>query len=258
MKVFILAGGVGSRLSEETRLIPKPMVEIGGKPILWHVMKIYSKFGFNDFVILTGYKSHVIKEYFVNYYQRYSDITVDLSDNSVEIHRTQIEPWKVTIVYTGEKTLTGSRIKKAQKYVNNERFMLTYGDGVADVNIKELIKSHEESGKLCTITAVQPTGRFGALNISNNNTILNFHEKPKEENVWINGGFMVLEPEVLNYIEDDRDDITFEEAPLKNIARDNKLHAFKHYGFWKAMDTLKDKIDLTDVWQNGKAPWAIW
>ena len=258
MKVLILAGGVGSRLSEETRLIPKPMVEIGGKPILWHVMKIYSYYGFNDFVILTGYKSHVIKDYFVNYYQRYSDITVDLSDNSVEILRNQIEPWRVTIVYTGEKALTGSRIKKAKNYINNERFMLTYGDGVGDVNISELIKSHEKSKKLCTITSVQPRGRFGALDISDDNTILTFSEKPKEENTWINGGFMVMEPKVLDYIEDDKDDITFEETPLKNIALEGQLHAYKHHGFWKAMDNLKDKIDLTALWQNGKAPWAIW
>ena len=257
MKVLILAGGVGSRLSEETRLIPKPMVALGGKPILWHIMKIYSYYGFNDFVILTGYKSHVIKDYFVNYYQRYSDITVDMTNNTVEIHRDKIEPWKVTLVYTGEKTLTGSRIKKAAQYINNERFMLTYGDGVCDIDINALIKSHNEAKKLCTITSIQPTGRFGALQISEDNQIMDFSEKPKE-NKWINGGFMVVEPEVLNYIEDNRDDVTFEEKPLRNIAQEGQLHAYRHNGFWRSMDTLKDKIDLTGMWENDSAPWAIW
>lgn len=257
LKVLILAGGVGSRISEETKLIPKPMVEIGGKPILWHIMKTYSHFGFNDFVILTGYKSHVIKEYFVNYYQRYSDVTVDLKNNSLEIHRTQIEPWRVTIVYTGEDALTGSRIKKAKEYINNERFMLTYGDGVCDVDINKLLKSHEESKKLCTITSVHPSGRFGALQISQNDEIMIFDEKPKEDNVWISGGYMVLEPQVLDYIDENKN-VTFEQEPLKNIAQDGQLHAYKHTGFWKPMDTLKDKIDLTAMWQNDCAPWAVW
>lgn len=258
MKVLILAGGVGSRLSEETKLIPKPMVEIGGKPILWHVMKIYSHYGFNDFIVLTGYKSHIIKDYFVNYYQRYSDITVDMANNSVEIHKTQTEPWKVTMLYTGENTLTGSRIKKAQNYVGNERFMLTYGDGVCDVDINKLIETHNNAKKFCTITAVQPTGRYGAVEIEKDNSISSFHEKPKGDNSWINGGFMVCEPQVFNYIENGKDDVTFEQKPLQNLASDGQLNAYKHNGFWKSMDTLKDKNDLTDLWINCNAPWAVW
>lgn len=257
MKVVILAGGLGTRLSEETKLIPKPMVEIGGKPILWHIMKIYSYYGFNDFVILTGYKSHVIKDYFVHYYQQYSDITVDMANNSVEIHRTQTEPWKVTILYTGQNTMTGGRIKKAQEYIGNKRFMLTYGDGVADVNINELIANHKASNKICTITAVQPTGRFGALSIKDDNIITSFKEKPKGDESWINGGFFVCEPEVFDYIQDG-DSTIFERAPLENLAKDYQLNAYKHGGFWRPMDTLRDKNDLTDMWQSGQAPWAVW
>lgn len=257
MKVVILAGGLGTRLSEETKLIPKPMVEIGGKPILWHIMKIYSYYGFNDFVILTGYKSHIIKEYFVNYYQRYSDITVDMINNSVEIHRTQTEPWKVTMLYTGEDTMTGGRIKKAQKYIGNEPFLLTYGDGVADVNIDDLIKAHKSSNKLITMTAVQPSGRFGALVIKDDNIITSFKEKPKGDESWINGGFFVCEPQVFDYIEAD-ESVTFEKAPLENLAKDRQLNAYKHSGFWRPMDTLKDKNDLTEMWQMDRAPWAVW
>lgn len=257
MKVVILAGGLGTRLSEETKLIPKPMVEIGGKPILWHIMKIYSYYGFNDFVILTGYKSHVIKDYFVNYYQRYSDITVDMVNNTVDIHRIQTEPWKVTMLYTGENTMTGGRIKRAQNYIGDEPFLLTYGDGVADVNINKIIESHKQSGKLCTMTAVQPSGRFGALVIKDDNIITTFEEKPLGDNSWVNGGFFVCEPKVFDYIEDG-DDITFEKAPLENLARDKQLNAYKHYGFWRPMDTIKDKKDLTEMWMNNNAPWAIW
>ena len=257
MKVVILAGGLGTRLSEETRLIPKPMVEIGGKPILWHIMKIYSYYGFNDFVILTGYKSHVIKDYFVHYYQQYSDITVDMVTNSVEIHRMQTEPWKVTMLYTGQNTMTGGRIKKAQDYIGNEPFLLTYGDGVSDVNIEEVIKSHKNSGKYATMTAVQPSGRFGALDISSDGTINSFKEKPDGDGNWINGGFFVCEPQVFDYIKDG-DSTIFERAPLENLAKDNQLNAYKHRGFWRPMDTLKDKNDLTEMWQNNKAPWALW
>ena len=257
MKVVILAGGLGTRLSEETKLIPKPMVEIGSKPILWHIMKIYSYYGFNDFIILTGYKSHVIKDYFVNYYQQYSDITVDMLNNSVEIHRTQTEPWKVTMLYTGQNTMTGSRIKKAQKYIGNEPFLLTYGDGVSDVNIVELIENHKKSNKIATITAVQPSGRFGALVIKDNNMITSFMEKPKGDESWINGGFFVCEPEVFDYIPNS-DDVIFERTPLENLAKDCKLNAFKHNGFWYPMDTLKGKNDLTEMWQSGNAPWAVW
>lgn len=258
MKVIILAGGLGTRLSEETSLIPKPMVEIGGKPILWHIMKIYSYYGFNDFIILTGYKSHVIKEYFVNYYQRYSDITVDMLNNSVEIHRTQTEPWKVTLLYTGENTMTGSRIKKAQEYIGGKKFLLTYGDGVADIDINNLIDHHNKSGKYLTLTAVKPSGKFGALSIENDGTINAFQEKPDGDGAWVNGGFMVCENNVFDYIEQDRSDIIFERTPLERLAKDGLLNSYKHNGFWKPMDTLKDKNDLTEMWQKGQAPWAKW
>ena len=258
MKVLILAGGLGTRLSEETKLIPKPMVEIGGKPILWHIMKTYSYYGFDEFVILTGYKSHVIKEYFVNYYQRYSDITVDMLNNSVEIHRTQTEPWKVTMLYTGENTMTGSRIKKAQDYIGHEKFMLTYGDGVSDVNIVELIKHHNASGKYLTLTAVKPSGKFGALDIAEDGSISNFREKSQGDGNWINGGFMVCEPEVFDYIDPNSNDIIFEKEPLENLARDGQLNSYKHNGFWYPMDTLNGKNELTDMWMNGTAPWAVW
>lgn len=257
MKVIILAGGLGTRLGEETTLKPKPMVEIGGYPILWHIMKIYSYYGFNDFIILTGYKSHVIKEYFVNYYQQYSDITVDLAKNSVEIHRTRSELWKVTMLYTGRDTMTGGRIKRAQEYVGNEPFMLTYGDGVSDVDIDALIQSHKKSGKLCTMTAVQLAGRFGALVIKDDNMITSFMEKPKGEESWINGGFFVCQPEVFDYIENDTSSI-FERAPLENLARNGQLNAYKHRGFWQPMDMLRDKIELTKLWESGRAPWAKW
>lgn len=257
MKVVILAGGLGTRLSEETKLVPKPMVEIGGKPILWHIMKSYSYYGFNDFVILTGYKSHVIKDYFVHYYQQYSDITVDMLNNTVDIHRIQTEPWKVTMLYTGQNTMTGSRIKKAQNYIGNEPFLLTYGDGVSDVNIRDLINNHKASKKLCTMTAVQLQGRFGALVIKEDNMITSFMEKPMGDESWINGGFFVCEPEVFDYIKDG-DSTIFERAPLENLAKDKQLNAHKHRGFWRPMDTLKDKNDLTYMWQNNQAPWAIW
>jgi len=257
MKVVILAGGLGTRLSEETELKPKPMVEIGGRPILWHVMKIYSHYGFNDFIILTGYKSHVIKDYFLNYYTRYSDITVDMSNNAVEIHQHRNEPWKVTMLYTGQDTMTGGRIKKAQEYVGNEPFMLTYGDGISDVNIKELIDFHKKSGKLATLTAIQPSGKFGAINIEGSGSISSFTEKPQGDGAWINGGFFVLEPQVFDYIT--KGDATiFEREPLENLAKEGLLSAYKHKGFWHAMDTLKDKNELTDMWTAQKAPWAVW
>lgn len=257
MKVLILAGGLGSRLSEETVLKPKPMVEISGKPILWHIMKIYSHYGFNDFVILSGYKSHVIKDFFVNYYQRYSDITVDMTTNTVTVHKIRQEPWKVTLLYTGQNTMTGGRIKKAQQYIGGEPFLLTYGDGVSDVNINDLIASHKASGKLATMTAVKPSGRFGALEIDKTDTITSFMEKPKGDGSWINGGFFVCQPEVMNYIAED-DSVVFERAPLETLAKNNQLHAFKHEGFWQPMDTLKDKQLLTHLWESGQAPWKVW
>ncbi len=257
MKVLILAGGLGSRLSEETVLKPKPMVEIGGKPILWHIMKIYSHYGFNDFIILTGYKSHVIKDFFVNYYQQYSDITVDMVTNSVTVHKTRQEPWKVTMLYTGQNTMTGGRIKKASEYINSEPFLLTYGDGVSDVNIAQLISSHNASGKLITMTAVKPSGRFGALTINHENTITSFMEKPKGDGAWINGGFFVCQPEVMNYISEG-DEVIFERGPLEKLASAGQLHAYKHEGFWQPMDTLKDKTTLTEMWESGTAPWKKW
>ena len=253
----VLAGGLGTRLSEVTDFLPKPMIEIGGKPILWHIMKIYSFYGFNDFVILTGYKSHIIKDYFVHYYQQYSDITVDMATNTVEIHRMQTEPWKVTMLYTGPDTLTGTRIKKAQDYIGNESFMLTYGDGVGNIDIRKLLKSHKNSQKMCTITAVRPMGRFGALDISKEGLITTFKEKPEGENSWINGGFMVCEPNVFDYIPNNKD-IMFEKEPLEKIANEGQLNSYKHDGFWRPMDTLKDKNELTQMWKTGTAPWAIW
>lgn len=257
MKAVILAGGLGTRLSEETELKPKPMVEIGGRPILWHIMKIYSHYGINDFIILTGYKSHVIKDYFINYYTRYSDITVDLLNNSVELHKTRTEPWRVTMLYTGADTMTGGRIAKAKEYLKNERFLLTYGDGVADINIESLIKHHENSGKTVTLTAVQPSGKFGALNIDKSDNILSFKEKPQGDGAWINGGFFVCEPDIFNYLKDDVNCV-FEKEPLENLANNNELNAYKHSGFWRPMDTLRDKKELTEMWMTGKAPWAIW
>ena len=257
MKVLILAGGLGSRLSEETVLKPKPMVEIGGHPILWHIMKCYSYYGFNDFIILTGYKSHVIKDYFVNYYQQYSDITVDMATNTVTIHKTRQEPWKVTMLYTGQNTMTGGRIKKAQEYINNEPFLLTYGDGVSDLNIADTVRAHEKSGKLISMTAVKPSGRFGALTIDASNSITSFVEKPKGDGAWINGGFFVCQPEVMNYISNDESEI-FERAPLEKLAQEHQLQAYKYEGFWQPMDTLKDKMYLTNLWMRGKAPWKKW
>lgn len=257
MKVVILAGGYGTRLSEETDLRPKPMVEIGGRPILWHIMKIYSYWGFNEFVILTGYKSHVIKEYFISYYTRYSDITVDMSTNAVEIHRHRNEPWKVTMLYTGQDTMTGGRLLGAKHVLSGERFMLTYGDGVSDVNIPELIKNHEKAGTYVTLTSVQPVGKFGALAIDDNGLIRSFSEKPEQGGTWINGGFFVMEPEVFGYLQEGGKTI-LERAPLENLAKEGRLNAYKHTGFWKAMDTLKDKNDLTGMWVQGKAPWALW
>jgi glucose-1-phosphate cytidylyltransferase len=257
MKVVILAGGLGTRLSEETNLVPKPMVEIGGRPIIWHIMKIYSYWGFNEFVILTGYKSHVIKEYFINYYTRYSDITVDMSNNSLEIHSHRSEPWKVTMLYTGQETMTGGRLLKAKDFIGNERFMLTYGDGVSDVNIPELLSFHEKTGSAVSLTAVQPTGKFGALKVEDNNQISSFLEKPAGDGSWINGGFFVMEPAIFSYLKNGNATI-LEREPLENLAVENKLSAYKYRGFWKAMDTLKDKTELTNMWMSGNAPWALW
>jgi glucose-1-phosphate cytidylyltransferase len=256
MKVLILAGGFGTRLSEETDIKPKPMVNIGEKPILWHIMKSYSHYGFNEFVILAGYKSHVIKEYFANYYLINSDVTFDLANNGVEIHRSTAESWKVTILDTGLETMTGGRIKKAKEYINNETFLLTYGDGVCDVDIRDVLAFHKKSGKKATMTAVQPEGRFGLLNIHDDNLISRFEEKPKGDGGWINGGYFVCEPSVLDYIENDT--TIFEQRPLMNLAADNQLMAYKHQGFWKCMDTMRDRQQLIELWTSNNAKWKKW
>ena len=257
MKVAILAGGLGTRLSEETNLIPKPMVEIGSRPILWHIMKMYSYWGFNEFIVLTGYKSHIIKDFFINYHTRYSDITVDMSNNSVEIHNIRTEPWKVTMLYTRPDTQTGGRLFRAKEFLGNERFMLTYGDGVSDVNIPKLIQCHEKAGKLVTLTTVQPGGRFGSIDISGNGEVKSFQEKPAGDGAWINGGFFVMEPGVFDYLTDG-DTTILERKPLEKLADNGQLNAYKHQGFWRAMDTLRDKNELADMWTNGTAPWAMW
>ena len=257
MKVLLLAGGLGSRLSEETSLKPKPMVEIGGKPILWHIMKIYSYYGFNDFIILCGYKGYVIKEYFTNYFLHMSDVTIDMNSNSIEYHTSKAEPWKITLLDTGLNTMTGGRIKRAKDYINNEPFLLTYGDGIADINILDLINTHKKYGKTITMTTVQPEGRFGSLNINNDNLIDSFLEKPKGDGSWINGGFFVCEPEVLDYITEGEQTI-FERTPLENLAKEGKMVSYKHPGFWKPMDTLRDKIQLEDMIKLGTAPWMKW
>ena len=257
MKVAILAGGLGSRLSEETEVKPKPLVEIGGRPILWHIMKIYSYWGFNEFIILTGYKSHLIKEYFLNYYTRYSDITIDMAANSVEILNHRTEPWKVTMLYTGPDTMTGGRIYKAKEMLKDDTFMLTYGDGVSNVNLQEVLKCHQKSGKVATVTAVQPSGRYGALRISKDGVVNSFKEKPREDSDWINGGFFVLEPEIFDYINPSESTV-FEREPMEQLTLDGQLNAYKHNGFWRSMDTLRDKRELTDLWAKDIAPWALW
>ena len=257
MKVVILAGGYGTRIAEETIIKPKPMVEIGGKPILWHIMKIYSYYGYNHFVILLGYKGYYIKEYFANYFLHQSDITIDLKTNKMEIHNNSSEPWKVTLVDTGLDTMTGGRIKRAQNYIGKETFLLTYGDGVSDVNINNTIKFHKKHGKSITMTAVQPEARFGNLDIDENQNIKKFIEKPKSEVGWINGGFFVCEPEIFDYLLED-EGCVFEQEPLQKLALDGKMVAYKHSGFWQPMDTLRDNQKLNMLWKENKAPWKVW
>jgi glucose-1-phosphate cytidylyltransferase len=257
MKVVLLAGGLGTRLSEETILRPKPMVEIGGMPILWHIMKIYSSYGFNDFIICLGYKGYVIKEYFANYFLHKSNVTIDLKDNSIKVHDSQAEPWTITLVDTGNESMTGGRIKRVQPYVNSETFLLTYGDGVGNINIKKLFEYHKKNGKFCTVTSVQPSGRFGALNLSSDNDVVSFLEKPKGDGSWINGGYMVCEPAVFDFIKDG-DNTVWEKEPMEKIAEAGQMKAFKHDGFWRPMDTLKDKHDLNEMWDNNQAPWKTW
>jgi len=255
MKAVILAGGLGSRLSEETYVIPKPMVEIGQKPILWHIMKIYSAHGINDFIICCGYKGYVIKNYFVNYCLLNSDISFDLQKNKIEIHQQNTEPWKVTLIDTGEDTGTGGRLKKVKDYLGKETFCFTYGDGVGDVNISDLVNFHKKQKVLATITSVQPPGRYGYVDISGDK-VSKFIEKPHGDGGWINGGFFVLEPEVMNYIASD--EVNWEREPLEKLAKDGQLCAYKHSGFWQPMDTVRDKNLLEKLWESGKAPWKKW
>jgi glucose-1-phosphate cytidylyltransferase len=257
MKVVILAGGLGTRLSEETDIRPKPMVEIGGMPIIWHIMKTYSAYGFNEFVICLGYKGYMIKEYFANLFLHHSDVTIDVANNKIEVHNTFSENWKITLVETGANTLTGGRIKRVQKYIGNEKFMLTYGDGVSNIDITALLNFHNAHRKSCTVTAIQPTGRFGVLQINENLIVDTFNEKRSEDTGWINGGYFVCEPEIFNYLQQE-DDTIWEREPLENLAKDKQLVSFKHIGFWRPMDSLKDKMDLNELWNNGKADWKIW
>jgi glucose-1-phosphate cytidylyltransferase len=256
MKVVILAGGLGTRLSEETVLRPKPMVEIGDMPILWHIMKIYSSYGFNDFVICLGYKGYVIKEYFANYFLHKSDVTINLKENKLQVHDSFAEPWNITLVDTGLNTMTGGRIKRVRQHLGDETFFLTYGDGVADVDIREALAYHQQNKKLCTVTAVQPSGRFGAINLSEYDAVTSFTEKPRGDGAWINGGFFVCEPAVIEYIENDA--TIWEREPLERLAEDGQMQAYKHHGFWKPMDTLRDKVELDSEWQKGMAKWKTW
>ncbi len=258
MKAVILAGGYGTRISEESGIRPKPMVEIGGKPILWHIMKIYSHYGINEFVICLGYKGHIIKEYFANYFLYQSDVTIDLNINQMSFVNNQSEPWKITLIDTGQNTMTGGRLKRVQKFVGNETFCLTYGDGVSNVDIKALVEFHKNQKSIATLTAVQEEGRFGTFTLkSDEGKIDHFREKPKDTNsAWINGGFFVLEPEVFNFIEDDS--TIFERGPLEGLANSGNLSAYRHRDFWMPMDTLRDKNVLEQMWESGKAPWKVW
>ncbi len=256
MKVVILAGGMGTRISEETLVRPKPMVEIGGKPILWHIMKIYSHYGFHDFVICLGFKGYMIKEYFSNYFLHMSDVTFDMEHNSMKVHQKYAEPWKVTLVDTGTDSMTGGRIKRVQPYIGGETFLLTYGDGLSDVKIDRIVAFHKKHGKLATVTATQPSGRFGALNLDASEKVVSFQEKPAGDRSWINGGFFVFEPGMLDFIADDG--TILEKEPLERLAHDGQLMAYKHAGFWYAMDTLRDKNHLESLWQAGNAPWKVW
>lgn len=255
MKAVILAGGFGTRISEESDLKPKPMIEVGEKPILWHILKIYSSYDINDFIICCGYKGYLIKEYFANYFLHMSDITIDIQSNQMQVHHKHAEPWKITMVNTGLNTMTGGRLKRVEQYLDNETFCFTYGDGLSDINIRAIVQYHKEQKTMATITAVQTPGRFGLLGIKEDR-IVKFEEKPKGDNAWINGGFFVLEPDVLNLI--DGDETIWEKKPLESLAKNNELSVYKHNGFWAAMDTLRDKKYLEELWQSGKAPWKSW
>ena len=257
MKVVILAGGRGTRISEETEIKPKPMIEIGGKPIIWHIMKAYSHYGYNEFVICLGYLGYMLKEYFSHYFLHTSDVTIDMARNTTEIHSSSSEPWRVTLVDTGYGTMTGGRLKRVQKYIGKEAFMLTYGDGLADIDIRKLVNTHKKNKKLATLTAVQTAGRFGVLDIASTGKVKTFLEKPKGESSWINGGFFVLEPGIFEYL-DKGDNTIWELDPLENLAKTGELCAYRHSGFWKCMDTQRDKLELDKLWQSGNAPWKIW
>ena len=257
VKVVILAGGLGTRISEESHLRPKPMIEIGEKPILWHIMKIYSHYGFDDFVVCLGYKGYVIKEYFSNYFLHESDVTFDFKNQqSMMVHHHKAEPWRVTLVETGMETQTGGRVKRVAPYIDKEPFLLTYGDGVGNVDIKALVEFHKSHSRLATVTATQPLGRYGALDFEGEHRVTGFREKPVGDGAWINAGFFVMQPEVLNYIENDS--TILERSPLEGLASKGELHAFKHRGFWQPMDTLRDKRQLEEMWASGKAPWKVW
>ena len=257
MKVVILAGGFGTRISEESDNKPKPMIEIGGKPILWHIMKIYSNYGYNDFIICCGYKGYIIKEYFANYFLHMADVTFDMANNTMSVLRKSAEPWKVTLIDTGLTTMTGGRIRRIEEYVHGERFMLTYGDGVGNIDLPALVRFHEKSGRYATLTAVQPFGRFGALDFGSGDSVASFTEKPKGDGAWINAGFFVCEPEVFGYI-DEGDATIWERGPLESLAREGQLGAYRHENFWRPMDTLRDKNELEKLWAQGEAPWKVW
>lgn|SRR5690606_37111861 len=257
MKVVLFAGGKGTRISEESLLRPKPMIEIGGKPILWHIMKMYAAYGHNEFIVCCGYKGWMIKEYFVNYFLHNSDMTVDLSNNNLEIHNSNSENFKITLVDTGLETMTAGRLKRVLKYTNNEPFMLTYGDGVSDVNINELINFHKQKGKICTMTTIQAGSRFGVVDVTENGDVNGFVEKPQDDGTWINGGFFVIQPEIANYLNYDADDMMWERKPLDDLASDGQIAAFRHRGFWKCMDTLRDKEQLEEMWENNPL-WKSW
>jgi glucose-1-phosphate cytidylyltransferase len=257
MKTVILAGGFGTRLSEETAVRPKPMVEIGGMPILWHIMKMYSSHGFNEFIICLGYKGYIIKEFFLDYFMMQSDIEVDLKENKVEFIKHKIEPWKIKMVDTGQKTLTGGRIKRIREYVEGERFFMSYGDGVSDVDFNKLLEFHSRQDTYATFTAVQPPGRYGAFNFdTDSNLVKRFREKPKGDSAWVNGGFFVLEPEIFDYI--DGDSTTWESEPMERLAQDGKMSAYQHHNYWQSMDSLRDKEVLEEVWKSGNPPWRKW
>jgi len=258
MKVVIFAGGLGTRISEETDARPKPMVEIGGKPILWHIMKIYGQYGFNDFIICLGYKGYVIKEYFMNYFLHNADLTVDLEHNNVTYHNSNTEKFKVTLVETGLDTKTAGRLKAVQSYVGDEDFMLTYGDGVADINLHELLAFHKAHGKIATVTAVSLEARFGGMELSEDGAVESFREKAKDESKWINGGFFVLKPDVFRYLDGDMNQMMWEDEPLEKLTASGQLQAYRHSGFWKCMDALRDKIELEHYWKTGQAKWKIW